>query len=108
MSVRLVTEAPVVTTAGNVAQITIRFEQVADSVEHDELMAFPFGFEVSAARNLEKDGHLPTAKIGRRRYAKRSDVLALIDKLGPATAPLSKVREDPYAKLVAIVKRKKR
>ena len=48
----------------------------------DELLPFPFGnLERNAARALMKDGHLPVAKIGRKFYARRSDVLALVEKL---------------------------
>ncbi len=91
------------------SEITIRIEQVPPVAAPDELVPFPFGLEASAARQLERDGHLKTAKIGRRKYARRSDILALIDKLAapparnPATSP-----EDAYANLVALAKRKGR
>lgn len=49
----------------------------------DELVAFPFGLEVAAARALVRDGVLKAAKLGRRLYARRSDVLALVDRLAP-------------------------
>ncbi len=49
----------------------------------DELVAFPFGLEANAARGLIKSGELPARKIGRRWYAKRSDVLRLIDNARP-------------------------
>ena len=53
----------------------------------DELVAFPFGnFERNAARALMKEGHLKVAKIGRKFYARRSDVLALVDTLAVAQA----------------------
>jgi hypothetical protein len=33
-----------------------------------------------------RDGHLPVVKLGRKFYARRSDVLALVDKLGAEQA----------------------
>jgi hypothetical protein len=51
----------------------------------DLLVAFPFGLEKNAARGLIKRGELPARKLGRRWYAKRSDVLGLIDS-APAHA----------------------
>jgi hypothetical protein len=44
----------------------------------DELVAFPFGFERRAASTLVRRGKLATTKVGRRIYARRSDVLALV------------------------------
>lgn len=71
----------------------------------DELLAFPFGnLERNAARALIRDGHLPVAKIGRKFYARRSDVLALVDKLGSvqvATKPRKEESADEsYLRLV--------
>ena len=64
---------------------------------HDDLIAFPFGLEVNAARSLIKSGELPARKIGRRWYAKRSAVLALIDNaphVPPAKASGASLRDD--------------
>ncbi|MGH7297944.1 MAG: helix-turn-helix domain-containing protein [Polyangiaceae bacterium] len=52
----------------------------------DDLVSFPFGLEENAARGLIKRGELRARKIGRRWYAKRSDVLGLIDN-APPVAP---------------------
>ena len=65
----------------------------------DELLAFPFGLEPRAARALVRAGTLPAAKIGRRTYARRSDVLALVDKL--AKKPAKAEPTSNYAELVA-------
>jgi hypothetical protein len=73
----------------------------------DALVASPFGLEAEAARTLVRTGRLKTAKIGRKRYAKRSDVLALVDVLADEEAaalaskpvPGSSVREG-YLQLV--------
>jgi hypothetical protein len=53
---------------------------------HDDLIPFPFNLEANAARTLIRSGELRARKIGRRWYAKRSDVLALIDN-APSVAP---------------------
>ncbi len=62
-------------------------------VAPDELMEFPFGLEAEAARRLMRSGDLPHAKLGRKWYAKRSDVLALVDmfKTPPKPAPSADV-----------------
>ena len=52
----------------------------------DALLAFPFGLERAAAAALVRDGVLPAAKIGRRFYARRSDVLALVERLAKPAA----------------------
>jgi len=59
----------------------------------DELVPFPFGLEAEAARRLMRSGDLPHAKLGRKWYAKRSDVLALVDlfKAPPKPAPSTDV-----------------
>jgi len=44
----------------------------------DALMAYPFGFEKRAASALVRGGRLHTVKIGRRVYAKQSEILALV------------------------------
>jgi hypothetical protein len=53
----------------------------APAPEIDRLVPFPFGIEANAARDLMKRGVLVTAKIGRKRWAKHSAVLALVDVL---------------------------
>lgn len=56
----------------------------------DELVAFPFGLERSTARALMRSGKLPHARLGRRDYARRSDVLALVDRdIKPENVPLT-------------------
>lgn len=44
----------------------------------DELVAFPFGLDARTARALVRSGELPSRKLGRRLYARRSDLLALV------------------------------
>jgi hypothetical protein len=79
---------------------TVTILQTVYQQAPDDLLAFPFGFEVAAARSLVRRGKLRAARIGRRVYAKRSDVLALVDALSALEA-----RPDPqtdtYADLVA-------
>jgi hypothetical protein len=79
----------------------------------DELIVFPFGFEAEGARTLIRNNTLRTAKIGRKRYAKRSDLLALVDRLADeeaaARATKPATNDDAaagYAKLVAKSARK--
>lgn len=69
----------------------------------DELLPFPFGIEARTAKQLVQSGKLAAAKLGRRLYARRSDVLALVDRLAtPATA--GNVMDD-YAALAANARR---
>ena len=73
----------------------------------DDLVAFPFGLEVNAARALIRSGELRARKIGRRWYCKRSDLLALIDNaphVPVARASGVGLRED----LAAIAERTRR
>ena len=51
---------------------------VRDRLSADELVVFPFGLEANAARKLMASGELPTRKLGRKFYARRSRVLALV------------------------------
>jgi hypothetical protein len=63
----------------------------------DDLVAFPFGLEVNAARQLVKSGELRARKLGRRWYCKRTDLLALIDNaphVPPAKASGASLRDD--------------
>jgi hypothetical protein len=46
----------------------------------DDLVEFPFSLERSTANRLIKSGELRARKLGRKWYAKRSEVLGLIDK----------------------------
>lgn len=70
----------------------------------DELVAFPFGVEERAARKLVRDGALPAARIGRRLYVKRSDLLALVERLatvrvtGDVGADYLKVATEAHAR----------
>jgi hypothetical protein len=69
----------------------------------DQLVPFPFKLEANAAKKLVASGTLKAAKIGRRWYARNSDVLALVDVLAKprAVAPLP---AQSYADLVAQAK----
>jgi hypothetical protein len=73
---------------------------------NDDLVPFPFGLEKNAARGVVKSGELRARKIGRRWYARRSDVLRLIDNAPPAPAQATGegLRED----LAAIAERMRR
>ena len=72
---------------------------LAPQAPPDELLSFPFGLEPRAARALVRNGTLTAAKIGRRTYARRSDVLALVDKLAKKPAKTEPIAG--YADLVA-------
>lgn len=69
----------------------------------DELLEFPFGLEEAAARKLIRAGHLLAAKIGRKLYAKRSDLVALVDKLASAPPKARPTSADPKAAYLALV-----
>ena len=67
--------------------LVIRLPPAQAPTAPDELLPFPFGrLERNAARALIRDGHLPVVKLGRKFYARRSDVLALVDRLGAEQA----------------------
>ena len=67
--------------------LVIRLPPAPPPTAPDELIPFPFGkLERNAARTLMRDGHLPVVKLGRKFYARRSDVLALVEKLGAQQA----------------------
>jgi len=67
--------------------LVIRLPPAPAPTAPDELVPFPFGqLERNAARALIRDGHLPVVKLGRKFYARRSDVLALVDRLGAEQA----------------------
>ena len=71
----------------------------------DELVAFPFGLEARTAKALVRRGDLKAARLGRRLYCKRSDLLALVDKLASEQAETSE-KPDDYAALVDRTKRR--
>ncbi len=64
----------------------------------DELVPFPFGLERAAASKLVASGELPTRKLGRKTYARRSAVLVLVDAAPPKPA---NDEQDPLAALAA-------
>jgi hypothetical protein len=70
----------------------------------DDLVEFPFSLERSTATRLIKAGELPARKLGRKWYAKRSDVLGLIDK-APRAKPARASGESLRADLAAIADR---
>lgn len=78
---------PRVSTTQEGSTMIIRIEAASPVLAPDELVAFPFGLEGKAAKALVRNGTLPTARIGRRTYARRSDVLALVEKLASRRAP---------------------
>lgn len=81
--------------------IVVRIEAAPPVEAPDELVAFPFGLEASAARKLVRDGILIAAKIGRRTYAKRSAILALVDKLASNGATTTTAdADDAYRAMV--------
>jgi hypothetical protein len=88
--------------------ITIRVEHVPAVQAPDELLTIDScGLDDATARRLIKDGTRPAARIGRRLYVRRSDVLALVDRLAVTSKPA--LRGDPesdYAELVRSAKRR--
>lgn len=66
--------------------------QVADAIAErvnapDALVVLPDVLEQAACMRLVREGALPACKIGRKWYARRSDVLALVEKLRPIAKP---------------------
>lgn len=56
----------------------------------DDIIEHPGPFEAQACENLRKSGELPSRKIGRKWFSRKSDMLALIPQKGevaPADAP---------------------
>jgi len=94
---------PRVSTTQEGATTIVRIEAGAAMLAPDELVAFPFGLEARAARALVSNGTLPAARIGRRIYAKRSDVVSLVDKLAAKQITSAKPTsvEDHYVAMVA-------
>ncbi len=81
----------------------------------DELVAFPFGLEARAARALVRARTLPTRKIGRRVYARRSDLLALVDETParsqpsrPPTVDVAEAARAAYVRPLRVVRRSSR
>ncbi len=99
----LATPQPRITATHDAAGLTIRVEAVR-LMPPDELLTFPFGLERAAARDVVRSGKLPAAKIGRRTYARRSDVLALVERAAPAKPEAA--AEDAYACAVASARRR--
>lgn len=77
----------------------------ATTTAPDELVCFPFGLEVSSARALVASGELPARKLGRKYYAKRSAVLALVDA-APKVA--NDAREDAEDEVLSSLARRTR
>jgi hypothetical protein len=69
----------------------------------DDLVELPGPFEASAAERLRKSGELPARKVGRRWYARKSDMLALIPAKGQPVElePAADNDAEEYARLVA-------
>ncbi len=63
----------------------------------DELVRRPGPLEKNAWDRAVADGCLPEAKIGRFRYARRSDLLALIERRSAATAEVDPRLRAPRA-----------
>lgn len=81
----------------------IRIESAPPVAAPDELLAVDgLDIEQAAIRKLVRNGTLRAARIGRRLYVRRSDLLALIDRLAiePRREPTGSVAAD-YASLVA-------
>lgn len=71
-------------------------------VAADEAIQFPFGLETNAARELVRTGRIGTAKIGRKRYARRSAVLAALDAIAAEQERAAKAG-DAQASYLALV-----
>ncbi len=70
------------TTGGDEPPIIVNVHRAAP----DELVPHPFGLERAAASKLVASGELRTRKLGRKTYARRSAVLALVDAAPPKPA----------------------
>ena len=60
----------------------------------DELIAFPFGLERRAASDLARSGRIPTVRLGRRTFTRRSALIALV---GPSPSPAAALAAPPVA-----------
>ena len=95
---------PRVSTTHEGSTMIIRIEAASPVLAPDELVAFPFGLEGKAAKALIRDGTLPAARIGRGLWAKRSDILGLVEKLRrepTSNAPADITPEAAYARMVS-------
>ncbi len=85
---------------------SVTIHQTLYQAAPDELVRFPFGLEeAAAAKSLVRSGRLRAVRLGRRLYARRSDVLALVDAAA-SSAPSSHGPADTYEDLVARSRRK--
>lgn len=90
--------------------IILRVEAVPPVQAPDELLTLDrCGLDDQTARRLIREGTLPAARLGRRYFVRRSDVLGLIDKL-PAREPLQRTKAvsadtGDYATVVALAQR---
>ncbi len=67
----------------------------------DDLVELPGPFEASAAERLRKSGELPARKVGRRWYARKSDMLALVPpRSATPVQPATDNDTENYARLV--------
>lgn len=91
-------------TAAEIAKaIDVLRRAIGSTATSDDVIAYPYGLEASAARTLERNGDLTPARIGRRRYVRRSQLLAAVDRLATQQANRPKpTEEDGYAGLVAL------
>ena len=99
--VRKADDAPTRTTVERADDGAVTITKIVYQAAPDELLPFPFGLEEeAAAKSLVRTGKLRAVKIGRRLYARRSDVLALVDTLAHDKAANDTPAES-YAALVA-------
>jgi hypothetical protein len=77
---------------------------LATGAATDELVRLPGPLERAAADRLVRDGLLPAVKIGRHKYSRRSDLLALVERLAKP-APVAAIGNDVRADLAAIAAR---
>ena len=99
--VRKADDAPLSHTVERSDDGAVTITKIVYQAAPDELLPFPFGLEEdAAAKSLVRTGKLRAVKIGRRLYAKRSDVLALVDKLA-RVEPTKDTADTSYAALVA-------
>lgn len=75
----------------------------------DELVALDAcGLEHSAVRRLVRSGRLRTARIGRRRYVRKSEVLACFDALAVEQAAKAEpAKAGGYSSIVALAARRR-
>lgn len=81
-------------------------EAIAKLTAQDELVRLPGPLERETCRRLVKSGALKATKRGRSYYARKSDVIAAVEGVAKATAPLptgspSTIDVKAYAEAVA-------